>query len=95
MGIPPPPLGKAMGECVLDEVDTYTTWIKNTVVQYIATWLIMELCEEAERRPGLRVSKQWSEQERINLSRVRASAAEDMEEADVAAGEGWTTDLGG
>ena len=72
-----PPLWAAIREAGLEEVETYITQRQNTVAQYIATQPILELCEEAERRPGARVSKRWWEQEGINLA--GAWAAEAME----------------
>ena len=44
---------------------------QNTVAQYIATLPIMDLCEQATRRPGARVSRQWWEQTGIDLKVAR------------------------
>ena len=44
---PPLPPGEAMWEAILDEVETYITWIQNKFAQYITTQPIM---------PGARVS---------------------------------------
>ena len=40
---------------------------QNVATQYILTRTIMDLCEEAVRRPGTRVSKSWQEQEGLDL----------------------------
>ena len=54
-----PPLEEAMREAGLEEVTEYITWRQNKVTCYIATRTIMDLCEEAVKRPGTRVSKRW------------------------------------
>ena len=51
-----PPLEDAMAEADLQEVETYVSCRQNTVVQYIATRPIMDLCLAAKRRPGPRVA---------------------------------------
>ena len=56
---PPPPLEEAMREEGMEEVEEYVLRRHNTVAQYIATRPIMDLCEEAVRRPGARVYKRW------------------------------------
>ena len=60
--------------------------MQNTVVQYIATRPIQNLCEEAVRRPGTRLYKRWCEQEGLDLEGARATEKEsdegDMEDAD-------------
>ena len=88
----PPPLGEAMREAGLEEVETYITQRQNTAAQYIATRPILDLCEEAERRPGAGVSKRWWEQVGINLAGARAA---EMVEADGATGEGRMAEVGG
>ena len=90
-----PPLWAAIREAGLEEVETYITRRQNTVAQYIATQPILELCEEAERRPGARVSKRWWEQEGINLAGARVVTAAETEEVDGATGEGWMAEAGG
>ena len=45
----------------------YITWIQNMAAQYIVMRLILDLCEEAERRPRVQVSKRYLDQEGINL----------------------------
>ena len=51
-----PPLEDAMAEAGLQEVETYVSCCQNTVVQYIATRPIMDLCLAAKRRLGPRVA---------------------------------------
>ena len=81
---PHPPLGEAMMEAGLEEVEMYITWRKNMVMQYIATMPILELCEEAEQRLGAQFSNRWWDQEGLNLagSREVADMAGETEEAD-------------
>ena len=47
-----PPVEDAMAEACLQEVETYVSCGQNTVVQFIATRTIMDLCMAAERIPG-------------------------------------------
>ena len=56
---------------------------QNTVVQYIVTQPILELCLEAVKRPGLRVTKSWWYQEVIiSIIQQRAGEEEGEEERD-------------
>ena len=48
---------------------------QNTVAQYISTRPIMDLCEQATRRQGARVSWRWWEQAGIDLKGARKQAA--------------------
>ena len=66
-----------MADAGLQEVNTYVSSRKNTVLQYIATRPIMYLCLASKRRPGPRVEMQWWEQEGMNLERIRRSAWEE------------------
>ena len=52
------PLVEVIPDAVLEDVETYITQRQNTVTQYIATWPILDLCEEADQRLGAWVSKQ-------------------------------------
>ena len=54
-----PPLEEAMVEAELQEVETYFSRHQNTVVQFIATMPIIDLCLMAERSPGSKVAKWW------------------------------------
>ena len=53
---------------------------KNTVVQYIATRPILELCKQATWQPGARVSWQWWEKSGIDLEGARKQAATEAAE---------------
>ena len=59
---------------------------QNMVAQFIATRLILDLCEHATRRPGARVSRRWWEKTGIDLKgereREESAAAEPGMEAD-------------
>ena len=56
-------------------IRTSITRRHNTVAQYIATRPILDLCEQATRRPGARVSQRWWEKVRIYLEGARKQAA--------------------
>ena len=58
---------------------------QNTVAQYIATEPIMDLCERATQRLGVRVSRRWREQDGIDLegSKKRASETTTISEPDL------------
>ena len=62
-----PLLDYSMSEVGMQEVETYVSCRQNTGAQFIATRPIMDLCLEAERRPGTRVSKRWWDQHRVNV----------------------------
>ena len=47
---------------------------QNMVAQYIATRPILDLCEQATRRPGVRMSRRWWEQAGIDLEGARKQA---------------------
>ena len=49
---------------------------QNTVVQYIATQTILDLCERATQREGARVSRRWWDQEGIDLKAAMERPAE-------------------
>ena len=51
----------------LEEVEMDILRFQNTVAQYIATRLILELFLEDEKRPWVRVSMRWWEKSRLNL----------------------------
>ena len=69
---------------------------QNTVAQYIATRPILDLCEQATRRPGTRMSRRWWEQAGIDLEGACKQATvpaaisekESEEESERAAGGG-------
>ena len=62
-----PPLTESMGEAGFEGIRKLVTRRHNTVVQYIATRLIMDLFEMATRRLVVRVSRRWWEQSGIDL----------------------------
>ena len=73
-----PPLEEAMVETCLEGILNYVTRKQNTIVQYIATRPILDLCERSTWWPGARVAQRWWEQAGIDLegAKKRAAAAE-------------------
>ena len=65
-----------------ETMNTYIHRRHNTIAQYIANQLLLELCELAERNYGERVGMQWWEQAGIDLagSGETAAAAAEAEE---------------
>ena len=63
-----------MTEAGLQEVDTYVSRRQNTVTNFIASRLIMELCLAAAWSPGSRVANRWWEQDRFELEGMRKAA---------------------
>ena len=64
-------------EAGFEEIGTYITRRQNTVVQYIVTRTIMDLCEWSAWRTGATVSRKWWEQDSLYLegSKKRSAAA--------------------
>ena len=62
-----PPLYEAIGEAGFEGIIKSVTKRHNMVAQYIATQPILDLCERATHRPGVRVFRRWWEQAGINL----------------------------
>ena len=54
-----PPLGGAMREIVLEDMEVYISHQHNKAAQCITMWPILELCKEAKQRLGAQVSKRW------------------------------------
>ena len=54
-----PPIGVTLEIVVLEDNGVYIACRQNTVMQYIATHHIMNLCLEAERKPGICLSRLW------------------------------------
>ena len=52
-------------------MEVYIQLKQNMAVQYIATWLLIDLCEAAERTQGVRVGMQWWEHAGIDLVGAR------------------------
>ena len=65
-----------MREAGLEEVEAYVLRRKNKVVQYIATRLILDICEEAVQRTGTRAYKRWWEKEGLGLEGVQEVTSE-------------------
>ena len=53
------PLAEAMGEAVFKGIRKSVMRRQNTVAQYIATRPILDLCERATWRLGVRFSRRW------------------------------------
>ena len=86
-----PPLEEAMGEIGFEGIRKSVTRRQNTVVQYISTRPIMDLCERSTRRMGARVSWQWWEQARIYLEGAKKRATEVATDSDLVS----DSDMGG
>ena len=56
-----------MGEAGFEGIRKSIMRRQNIVAQYVATQPIMDLCERSDRRPGVRVSRRWWEQDGIDL----------------------------
>ena len=81
-----PPLAGIMKEKGMVGIKNSILWRQNTVAQFIATRPILDLCEQATRRLGARMSRRWWEQTGIDLKgaqeKAAAAAAETETEAD-------------
>ena len=55
-------------------VEYYIRWHQNTVVNYISTRSLLDLCEGSERALGARVGMRWWEQAGLNLVGAREAA---------------------
>ena len=68
-----------MVEAGFEGIGTYITRRQNTVAQYIAKRSIMDFCERAARRMGVRVSWRWQEQDELDMegSEKRSAAESD------------------
>ena len=70
-----PPLVGAIREAVMVGIRKSITRRQNTVAQYIAMRPVLDLCEQATRRPGVQVSWRWLEQAGIDLEGAQKKAA--------------------
>ena len=68
-----PPIGAALTMVGLEEIGVYISRRQNTVAQYIANHLIMDLCLAAEQNPGMRLSSQLWEQPALDITGIRAA----------------------
>ena len=65
-----------MGESGFEGIRKSITRRHNTVVQYIATQPILDLCDRDTPRPGARVYRRWWNQAGIDLEGAKKRAAE-------------------
>ena len=65
-----------MKEAGLNEVHTSINRRQNTVAQYIATRLLLELYEGAKQREGARVTLRWWDQSGIDWEKAKAKDTE-------------------
>ena len=70
-----PQLAGVMKETGMVGIQTSILRRQNTVAQFIATRPILDLCEQATRRPGPQVSRRWWEKTGIDLKGAREKAA--------------------
>ena len=70
-----PPLAGVMKEAGMVGIRISILRRHNKVAQYIATRPILDLCEQANRRPSARVYRRWWEQTGIDLKGAREKAA--------------------
>ena len=69
------PIGAALATVGIDEIGAYIALLHNMVAQYIATCTITNLCLAVERKPGLRLSRQWLEQPSLDIIEIRVGHA--------------------
>ena len=65
-----------MKEAGLTDVQTSINRRQNTVAKYISTRPLLDLCEGAMRREGLRVTLMWWDQTGIDWDKAKARKAE-------------------
>ena len=70
-----PPIGAALEMVGPEEIGVYISCHQNTFAQYIATRPIMDLILAAERKPGIRLSRQWCDQPALDIMGIRAGRA--------------------
>ena len=70
-----PPLAGVMKETGMVGIRTSIIRRHNMVAQFIATRPILDLCEQATRRPGARVYRRWWEQTGVYLKGAQEKAA--------------------
>ena len=89
-----PHMEDAMTEAGLQEVEIFISCHQNTMVQYIATRPIIDLCLAEKWKLGPRVSMWWWEQEGLDLEGMRTAAqeAEQMEGEEETDGTDTATD---
>ena len=67
-----------MVEAGFEGIGTYVTGRQNPAAQYIATRLIMDLCEQAARRPGVWVSRWWWEYAGLDLEGIKKRSSSEL-----------------
>ena len=77
-----------MEEAGFEEIRVYIMRRKNTVVQYIVTRPIMDLCERSVLRLRYWVSWRWWDHEGIYLEGTKEISATDLEGEEEKYGEG-------
>ena len=70
-----PSLVGSMKEAGFTDVRTAITRRQNTVVQFITTWPLLDLCEGAMQRGGARVTMRWWDQKGIDWEKAKARGA--------------------
>ena len=71
-----PPLAGIMKKAVMVGIRTSILRRQNTVARYIVTRPILDLCKQATRRQGARVSRRWWEQTGVYLNGAQEKATE-------------------
>ena len=70
------PIGEALEMVGMEEIGAYIYRYQIMVTQYIETCPIMDLYLEAERNPGLRLSRKWREHPALDILGIRAGHTE-------------------
>ena len=69
----------AREEAGFGAMEKYIWRKQNTVAQFIATQMLLYLCEETERTPGVWVGMRWWEQAGLDMTGARDTAEEAAE----------------
>ena len=69
------PIGAVPAMVGMDNIGVYIDCLHNTVAQYIATRVIMDLCLVEEWKPGLRIYRRWWEHTALYILGNRAGYA--------------------
>ena len=72
-----------MKEAGFKEIRKSITNRQNTVAQYIVTGPLLDLCEEAKKRGGARVSRRWWDQNGLDWETAKARVAETDSESEI------------
>ena len=82
-----------MMEAGLQELKNYVSHHHNTVAQYIATRLIIDLCLVEKQRPETRVAMWWWEKEGLDLEGMWMVAWEAEQKKDSEERDGTETEM--